>query len=109
MTYDNEGRFVPQRFEDIFAKYDRGNKGGLDAWDLLRFHKGQRMVFDFFGWSAAFLEWHAVYLLLWPEDGICRKDDIRRIFDGSIFQQKADEYAVKQRTWSRLEGIESGA
>lgn len=128
MTYDNEGRFVPQRFEDIFAKYDRGNKGGLDAWDLLRFHKGQRMVFDFFGWSAAFLECvysiymsfiysctdaphvgHAVYLLLWPEDGICRKDDIRRIFDGSIFQQKADEYAVKQRTWSRLKGIESGA
>jgi hypothetical protein len=39
----------------------------------------------------------AVYLLLWPEDGIIRKDDIRRIFDGSIFQQKADEYAEKQR------------
>ena len=56
MTYDNEGRFKPQNFEDIFAKYDRGNKGGLDVWDLLDFWKGQRMVFDFFGWSASFLE-----------------------------------------------------
>lgn len=56
MTYDNEGRFKPQNFEDIFAKYDKGDKGGLDIWDFLRFWKGQRMVFDFFGWSATFLE-----------------------------------------------------
>lgn len=26
-----------------------------------------------------------------------RKEDVRRVFDGSIFQQKADEYAEKQR------------
>ena len=56
MTYDNEGRFRPQNFEDIFAKYDKGNKGGLDFSDLMDFWKGQRMVFDFFGWSASFLE-----------------------------------------------------
>ena len=56
MTYDNEGRFKPQNFEDIFAKYDRDNKGGLDVWDLPNFWKGQSMVFDFFGWSASFLE-----------------------------------------------------
>lgn len=56
MTYDNEGRFKPQNFEDIFAKYDRGNKGGLDLSDLWDFWKGQRMVFDFFGWSATFFE-----------------------------------------------------
>jgi peroxygenase len=85
----------------MFAKYDRGNKGGLDASDLIRFHKGQRMAGDFFGWTAAFLEWFATYLLLWPEDGILRKDDIRRVFDGSIFQAKADEYADKRR---RLDG-----
>lgn len=29
---DSEGRFVPQRFEDMFAKYDTGGKGGLN-WD----------------------------------------------------------------------------
>lgn len=56
MTYDNEGRFRPQNFEDIFAKYDKGNKGGLTWADLLELWKGQRMVFDFFGWSATFLE-----------------------------------------------------
>lgn len=56
MSYDAEGRFRPQNFEDIFAKYDRGNKGGLDLTDLARLHKGQRMAMDFFGWSATLLE-----------------------------------------------------
>lgn len=114
MTYDNEGRFKPQNFEDIFAKYDEGNKGGLDVWDLLRFWKGQRMVFDFFGWSATFLECKsyprsrtrsfidviiglATYLLLWPEDGILRKEDIRGVYDGSIFYTKAEEYERKKK------------
>ncbi|KAF1348745.1 Caleosin related protein-domain-containing protein [Delphinella strobiligena] len=97
MTYDSEGRFRPQNFEDIFAKYDRGHKGGLDLHDLARMLKGQRMAMDLFGWSAALFEWLAVYLLLWPDDGVMRKEDIRRIFDGSIFQHKADEYAEKQR------------
>jgi len=55
-TYDNEGRFKPQNFEDIFSKYDRGNKGGLTLGDVWALHKGQRMVFDFFGWFAVFLE-----------------------------------------------------
>ena len=56
MTYDNEGRFKPQNFEDIFAKYDKGHKGGLTWSDLFDMWKGQRMVFDFFGMSAAVLE-----------------------------------------------------
>lgn len=96
-TYDNEGRFRPQQYEDFFAKYDASNKGGLDVSDLLRAHKGQRVVFDFFGWTASFLEWTATYLLIWPEDGILRKEDVRAVFDGSIFQKKADQHAKKQR------------
>ena len=73
------------------------------------------MVFDFFGSTAAFLEcgssFHpgceidcmkltatglATYLLLWPEDGVMRKEDIRGVFDGSIFYKKAEEYKRKQ-------------
>jgi hypothetical protein len=33
-----------------------------------------------------------MYLLLWPEDGVLRKDDVRRVFDGSIFYEKAEQY-----------------
>jgi peroxygenase len=62
MSFDNEGRFSPQKYEDLFAKYDRGNKGGLDWRDLLRFHKGQRMAMDFFGWSAVFFECKHIHI-----------------------------------------------
>lgn len=27
------------------------------------------------------------YVLLWPEDGIVRKEDARRVIDGSIFHE----------------------
>ncbi len=43
----------------------------------------------------------AVYLFLWPEDGILRKEDVRAIFDGSIFYTKAEEYATKQEELRR--------
>lgn len=56
MSFDNEGRFRPQSFEDFFAKYDRGNKGGLDKRDIWAAIKGQSMVFDLFGISATMLE-----------------------------------------------------
>lgn len=96
MSYDNEGRFRPQQFEDLFAKYDRDAKGGLAITDLWSLWNGQKLVFDFFGWTATALEWTAVYLLLWPDDGIIRKEDVRQVFDGSIFYRKAEEYAAKQ-------------
>lgn len=71
-------------------------------------HKGQRVALDPFGWSASFFEWLGTYLLLWPEDGVMRKDDVRRIYDGSIFQFKADEHAEKKRYHGRInKAIES--
>lgn len=97
MSYDNEGRWRAQNFEDFFSKYDRGNKGGLDVSDLLRALKGQRLAFDFYGWAAASFEWLATYLLLWPDDGIVRKEDARRVFDGSIFKDKAIEYQQRRK------------
>ncbi|KAH9861735.1 hypothetical protein J1614_011488 [Plenodomus biglobosus] len=83
-TYDHEGRFVPQRFEDIFAKYAAG-RDYLTIWDLSNILKGQRCIADPIGWGGALFEWLATYLMLWPEDGRMLKEDIRGIYDGSIF------------------------
>lgn len=38
----------------------------------------------------------ATYLMLWPADGKMRKDDIRRIYDGSIFYTLANQRAAKK-------------
>lgn len=39
----------------------------------------------------------ATYLLIWPADGMMRKEDIRGIYDGSIFYKKAEEAERKKR------------
>jgi peroxygenase len=54
-AYDTEGRFVPQRFEDMFAKYADGGDS-LDIRQLWHLIRGQRVIFDPVGWFAVFFE-----------------------------------------------------
>lgn len=54
-SYDTEGRFMPQRFEDMFAKYGEG-RDYLAIWDVLDLLKGQRCIMDPVGWFGAFFE-----------------------------------------------------
>ncbi|TLD10914.1 hypothetical protein PgNI_05284 [Pyricularia grisea] len=83
-AYDAEGRFVPQRFEDLFAKHAQG-RDYMTARDVVNLLKGQRMIADPVGWFHAFIEWSATYYMLWPKDGRMKKEDVRGVFDGSIF------------------------
>ncbi|KAG4262374.1 hypothetical protein FPRO03_10604 [Fusarium proliferatum] len=87
-TYDTEGRFIPQKFEDIFSKYAEG-RDYLTIWDVSNLMKGQRLIADPIGWGGAFFEWLATYILLWPDDGRMMKEDIRGIYDGSLFYKVA--------------------
>ncbi|KAK0724244.1 hypothetical protein B0H67DRAFT_567510 [Lasiosphaeris hirsuta] len=50
-TYDHEGRFVPQAFEDMFSKWDADRKGGLLFMELWHKIAGNRLVVDPFGVS----------------------------------------------------------
>ena len=102
-TYDNEGRFIPQKFEDIFAKYGGttdGKKDGLTFRETLTYMHGQMVVFDLFGWGGATFEWLATWLLLWPEEGFfvgkIRREDIRGVYDGSLFYEIAERRRVKK-------------
>ncbi|OCH89018.1 Caleosin-domain-containing protein [Obba rivulosa] len=96
-TYDAEGRFIPQKFEDFFSKYG-GDKDGLSKWDIWHGLKGQRVIMDPIGWFGAIFEWLATYIMLWPEDGIIKKEDVRRVYDGSIFPHIASRRAGKTKT-----------
>jgi hypothetical protein len=55
-TYDNEGRFIPQKFEDIFAKYAGGDKKGITIWEVGGYLREQRVILDPVGWGGAFFE-----------------------------------------------------
>jgi len=113
-TYDNEGRYIPQKFEEIFSKYADG-RDYLTFTDTVNMLRGQRNVNDIIGWGGAIFEcecWSrlgfggdmltltggATYLMLWPEDGKMRKEDIRAVFDGSIFYVIAERRTKGQKS-----------
>jgi hypothetical protein len=54
-TYDHEGRYIPQKFEDIFAKY-AGGREYITIWEVARMLRGQRCIADPIGWGGAFFE-----------------------------------------------------
>lgn len=106
--YDNEGRFRPQMFEEIFTKYDKNGDGGLTYDEIHNMRCGNRVAADVFGvranllnpWDQVFLltlatahqattawfEWSTIWLLL-QKNGNVWKEDLRGIYDvGSSIQ-----------------------
>ncbi|KAG9006096.1 hypothetical protein FRB94_001001 [Tulasnella sp. JGI-2019a] len=60
-------------------------------------YRGNFDPFDPSGWTANALEWVATYLLLLPEDGRMKKEDVKGVFNGTIFYKIADENKQKKR------------
>ncbi|RAK95824.1 caleosin family protein [Aspergillus ibericus CBS 121593] len=98
-TYDPEGRFVPQSFENMFAKYDHDGDGALSLRQLFEMMHGNRCAADPFGWGAAIFEWGTTWLLI-QKDGKVWKEDVRGVFDGSLFW-KIREARQSPRGWSQ--------
>ncbi|KAH7119625.1 Caleosin related protein-domain-containing protein [Dendryphion nanum] len=94
-TYDAQGRFIPQKFEDIFSKYAEG-RDYLTVQDVITMFQGQRCISDPIGWGGFIFEWGVTYLMLWPEDGRMKKEDIRGVYDGSIFYNIAAQRANRK-------------
>ncbi|BDA46813.1 Peroxygenase 1 [Coccomyxa sp. Obi] len=126
MIYDKEGRFMPEKFEEPFAKYDKENKGGLSLRDILQLWNHNRDAYDIFGWSANFLEWMALYLAAVDEkavsalplipdhaqsskaserlrsaQGTVSKESIRGQYDGTLFYQLARKQEAKKAAGKR--------
>jgi peroxygenase len=96
-VYDTEGRFVPEKFEELFSKFARHDKSKLYFGELYELTSANRNAVDPFGWTAEKLEWGIFYLLLKDQGGFVTKEQVRGMFDGSLF-----EAISKQREQSML-------
>ncbi|KAH9564713.1 hypothetical protein CY35_04G039500 [Sphagnum magellanicum] len=101
-VYDTEGRFVPEKFEELFSKFAKTEKTRLTPGELWEMTEANRCVMDPFGWTAEKLEWFAVYLLLMDRDGYVPKEGIRGQYDGTIFKYIERENQMKKIQKKRL-------
>ncbi|CAG8685424.1 15111_t:CDS:2 [Acaulospora morrowiae] len=104
-TYDTEGRFVPEKFEEIFSKYDKDGKNGLTFADIRHLLYGNANVGDIFGWIGGCVEWGTLYMLC-AQDGIVSKEDVRSMYDGSLFNKVAA--SRKSHSSSLYNGVKPG-
>lgn len=88
-VYDTEGRFSPHAFNTMFDKWDLNQKGALsgrELWDMLH---ANRNVMDPYGAFAAVFEFGATWLLV-QKDGKVYRDDLKAVYDGTIFYRIRD-------------------
>ncbi|KAM0961108.1 hypothetical protein ACFX13_020853 [Malus domestica] len=90
-VYDNEGRFVPSKFEEIFEKHAHTYPNALTSDELMGMLKANRDPKDYAGWLAAYTEWKILYVLCKDKNGLLQKDTVRAVYDGSLFERMEKE------------------
>ncbi|XP_002525985.2 probable peroxygenase 4 isoform X2 [Ricinus communis] len=97
-VYDTEGRFVPEKFEEIFRKHAQSHPHALTSEELKEMLKANREPKDYAGWLASFAEWRTLYSLCKDKDGLLHEDTVRAVYDGSLFDhlEKEKESAKKK-------------
>ncbi|KAJ7100865.1 Caleosin [Mycena belliarum] len=87
-SYTPTGDLDEHRFNYMFDLYSSPPNTHLSFSEGVRMIRGNRNLFDFFGWFAAVFEWGSTYLLL-AKDGRVSKQDVHDILDGSLFTKLA--------------------
>eukprot|EP00123_Amoebidium_parasiticum_P009527 comp19534_c1_seq1/m.22860 comp19534_c1_seq1/g.22860 ORF comp19534_c1_seq1/g.22860 comp19534_c1_seq1/m.22860 type:complete len:335 (-) comp19534_c1_seq1:149-1153(-) len=94
-VYDTEGRFVPEKFEELFSKYDRDNKGALSFWELWDMTQAMRNYMDVVGWMSAKVEWFTLYWLC-ASNGVVSKEHVAKQYNGTLFFDLAQQTRAKR-------------
>ncbi|EAY87427.1 hypothetical protein OsI_08835 [Oryza sativa Indica Group] len=90
-AFDSEGRFVNEKFDEIFTKHAKTVPDGLTAAELDEMLRANREPKDYKGWVGASTEWETTFKLGKDKDGFLRKDTVRTVYDGSFFSKVASK------------------
>ncbi|OMO94001.1 Caleosin [Corchorus olitorius] len=96
-VYDSEGRFVPLKFEEIFSKFARTHGNALTGDELKAMLKANREPKDYKGWVAGYTEWITLYNLCKDKNGLLRKEIVKAVYDGSLFEHLEKERAAAKK------------
>ncbi|CAN1244570.1 Probable peroxygenase 4 [Linum perenne] len=86
-----EIKFVPEKFEEIFAKHAKTNRHALTSEELGEMLKSNREPKNYSGWLASYSEWKILFHLGKDKNGLLQKDTVRSVYDGSLFERMENE------------------
>ncbi|KAL6911444.1 hypothetical protein ACP4OV_000249 [Aristida adscensionis] len=90
-AYDPEGRFQPEVFDEMFAKYGKTVPDAMTKDEIDEMLKANREKNDFKGWLGSASEWKLLFKVASDKDGLLRKERARGVYDGSVFDQIAKQ------------------
>ncbi|OWM76662.1 probable peroxygenase 4 [Punica granatum] len=96
-VYDTQGRFVPEKFEEIFTKHALTYPNALTSDELKKMLRANRVPKDYAGWLASYSEWKILYVLCKDKNGLLQKETIRAVYDGSLFERMEREHAAARQ------------
>lgn len=91
-SYDTEGRFVPEKFEAIFANHAKTVPDALTSDEIDQLLQANRQPGDYSGWAGAEAEWKILYSLGKDQNGLLHKDVARSVYDGTLFHRLAPNW-----------------
>ncbi|KAL6631331.1 hypothetical protein ACP70R_028181 [Stipagrostis hirtigluma subsp. patula] len=84
-AYDAKGRFVQEKFDEIFTKHAHIKPDALTLPEMEEMLLFNRDILDPISWPAAEAEWQLIFQLAHDKYGFLTKKTARGIYDGSIF------------------------
>ncbi|RLN11743.1 putative peroxygenase 5 [Panicum miliaceum] len=95
-VYDANGRFVPEKFDEIFKKHAHTRPDALTGKELQELLRNLKTSMD--GKLGGFTEWKVLYYMCKDKDGFLHKDTARAVYDGSLFERLENERKSKEST-----------
>ncbi|XWS69377.1 hypothetical protein CRYUN_Cryun04dG0173900 [Craigia yunnanensis] len=90
-------RFVLLKFEEIFSKVAHTHGNALTSDELMAMLKANREPQDYKGWIDIWTEWMTLYSLCKDNHGLLRKETIKAVYDGSLFEHMEKERAAAKK------------
>ncbi|KFK41485.1 hypothetical protein AALP_AA2G136700 [Arabis alpina] len=97
-AYDHQGRFVPSKFEEIFANYAKTHPDALTNEELKQLLNAKKEPNDRIGALSAYFEWKLLQHLCQDKNGLLQKDTVRGVYDGTLFEQMEKQNDSKKHS-----------
>ncbi|KAJ8461916.1 hypothetical protein ONZ45_g18120 [Pleurotus djamor] len=86
--FTSEGDFDEARFDEANTQPPHTQ---ISWSETMRFVRSSRNAFDPVGSIIALGEWSTLFLLISTKDGVMKKEDVRGVFDGTLFYHLTKE------------------